>query len=395
MNRLAVLPLRPRRILLALGTLALLALSWVIAPEAHALDSGDIFVTAIQGEVEFTLNGTPRALKDGAALVLPAIVRTGKNGSVELRQGHTSIQVGPGTELHFPATEVRRGPVDRIIQPRGNVFYDVGKRNGRLLRVETPVLVGVVKGTQFNVAVLDDGAAISLFEGRLEILDASGGSVDLQAGEIAARRQGESATRVLKMSSNAPSGAAPRTSSNVRAAGSELSAGNGRDAGADADDNVSSSLLASDMNLASAGAVLVPVDPVGNTPEVPVEPAQPDVGSGAPDDGGVPPDIGAPVDSPVPPDLGAGGDGAAPSDGGAGGLPVVDTGAPPVDVGPDLGTGPDAGAEPDLGTGPDLGTDPEPVPDLDIDDGNNGHGNDDDRDDSSNPGRSGNKGREK
>jgi hypothetical protein len=371
MNRLAVLPLRPRRILLALGTLALLALSWVIAPEAHALDSGDIFVTAIQGEVEFTLNGTPRALKDGAALVLPAIVRTGKNGSVELRQGHTSIQVGPGTELHFPATEVRRGPVDRIIQPKGNVFYDVGKRNGRLLRVETPVLVGVVKGTQFNVAVLEDGAAISLFEGRLEILDASGGSVDLRAGEIAARRQGESATRVLKMSSNAPSGAAPRTSSNVRAVGGELSAGNGRDAAADADDNVSSSLLASDMNLASAGAVLVPVDPVGNTPEVPVEPAQPDVGSGAPDDGGIPPD------------------------GGTGGLPVVDTGTPPVDVGPDLGTGPDVGAEPDLGTGPDLGTDPEPVPDLDIDDGNNGHGNDDDRDDSSNPGRSGNKGREK
>jgi len=33
------------------------------------------------------------------------------------------------------------------VQPHGNAFYSVGKREKRKLRIETPYLVGVVKGT--------------------------------------------------------------------------------------------------------------------------------------------------------------------------------------------------------------------------------------------------------
>ena len=38
----------------------------------------------------------------------------------------------------------------------------------RKLRVETPYLVAVIKGTQFNVAVTGDTSTISLHEGVLE-----------------------------------------------------------------------------------------------------------------------------------------------------------------------------------------------------------------------------------
>ena len=75
---------------------------------------------------------------------------------MELQQGATTLSVGPETLLEFPALEKRGAPIDRIVQPRGNVFYNIGKREGRKLRIETPYLVGVVKGTQFNVAAQDD-----------------------------------------------------------------------------------------------------------------------------------------------------------------------------------------------------------------------------------------------
>ena len=78
------------------------------------------------------------------------------------------------------------------MQPRGNAFYDIGKREGRKLRVETPYLVGVIKGTQFNVAAQDDSTTISLFEGLLEVRASDDSAVvDLKAGEIASRRRGD------------------------------------------------------------------------------------------------------------------------------------------------------------------------------------------------------------
>src|SRR5262249_55781662 len=113
--------------------------------------------------------------------------------------------IGPDTLLEFPALEIRGGPIDRIVQPSGNVFYSVGKRAGRKLRVETPLLVGVVKGTQFNVAVQADASTISLFEGLLDIRAADDSSVvDIKAGEIAARRRGDASINVLKMDGKTP-----------------------------------------------------------------------------------------------------------------------------------------------------------------------------------------------
>jgi len=139
------------------------------SPAARALDTGDIVVASVKGEVHVAMKGTERAVRAGTVLELPATVRTGRDGAIDLKQGATSVSVGPDTLLEFPALEKAGGPIDRIVQPRGNAFYSIGKREGRKLRVETPYLVGVVKGTQFNVAARDEATTISLFEGLLEI----------------------------------------------------------------------------------------------------------------------------------------------------------------------------------------------------------------------------------
>lgn len=170
------------------------------APAAHAIDAGDIVVTSLKGEVQVTMNGGRRDVRPGTVLELPAIVSTGRDGAIDLRQGATSVSVGPDTQLEFPALEMPGGPIDRIQQPRGNAFYDVGKRGSRKLRIETPFLVAVVKGTQFNVATREDDTTIALFEGQLEIRSTDGSEVvDLVAGEIASRHRSEQDIGVIEM----------------------------------------------------------------------------------------------------------------------------------------------------------------------------------------------------
>ncbi|MEO8061836.1 MAG: FecR domain-containing protein [Pseudomonadota bacterium] len=186
------------------------------SPTALALDTGDIVVESIKGEVRVTVNGAPATLRAGGVLELPATINTGRDGAIELRQGATTISVGPETQLEFPALEKRGGPIDRIVQPRGNAFYSIGKRAGRRLRVETPYLVGVIKGTQFNVAAQNDATTISLFEGLLEVHASDESSVvDLNAGEIAARKRGDKSISVIKMDNGkaAPTPLAPASPS--------------------------------------------------------------------------------------------------------------------------------------------------------------------------------------
>ncbi len=174
------------------------------AGPAMAIDTGDITIVSLKGDVHVTMLGAERPVHVGSILELPATLRTGRDGAVGLRQGATSVDIGPDTQLEFPALAVAGGPIDRIVQPRGNAFYSVGKRPGRKLRVETPLLVGVVKGTQFNVAVQENSATFSLFEGLLEIRAADESSVvDIRAGEIASRHPGDAAIGVLKMDAKA------------------------------------------------------------------------------------------------------------------------------------------------------------------------------------------------
>jgi len=196
----------------ATGVLLAACAMLLASPAALAVDSGDIVVVSSKGEVHITVNGAARKVRAGGVLELPATLRTGRDGSVELRQGATTVGVGPETLLEFPALERPGAPIDRIVQPRGNAFYNIGKREGRKLRVETPYLVGVIKGTQFNVSAQEGVTTISLFEGLLEVRATDESDVvDLKAGEIASFKRGDKSISILKMDAGkAPtSGARP------------------------------------------------------------------------------------------------------------------------------------------------------------------------------------------
>ena len=339
----------------------------------HALASAsdaDIEIVAVKGDVRITTAGKEFTATAGATLELPSTLRTGKDGSADLRQGDTTIGIGPGTELDFPATGTPDGPVDRIVQPLGNAFYSVGPRGNRRLRVETPYLVAVIKGTQFSVAVEPDGGTISLHEGSLEILAPDlGASILLDAGEMASRHRGDEAIRVIPM----------------RESVTPASISKGAKPGAkDADGPV---VLGHDAAATKGSGAIAPIDPVedkvtldaridaddlaGVDTSTDIEVAV-DLDSGKPDttlDVGV--DLGAgPIDASLDGGVDAGLDlGAGTVD--AGVDLGVDLGVVDADVGLDAGVDASAGTV-DLGlevldTGIDVGLGSDSLIDIDVD----------------------------
>ncbi|HEY3516208.1 MAG TPA: FecR domain-containing protein, partial [Gammaproteobacteria bacterium] len=196
----------------------------VVAASSHAgsnavrdADGSRISVTAVAGDVDFTMAGAAVAVAPNATVLLPARIVTGHDGTVGLTQAGTNVSVASDTDVEIPAEAVDGNLIARLVQRRGNVFYDVAPRDLGKLRVETPLLVAVIKGTQFNVAVQPDSTTISLFEGRLEIRTPDDSDVvQLNAGEIAIRSLVDNEIRVVGMDDQRV--AAPRARAAVAAA---------------------------------------------------------------------------------------------------------------------------------------------------------------------------------
>ena len=188
----------------------------IVAASSHAgsstaRDPHDtrISVTSVAGDVDVTMAGNAVTVAPDATVLLPARIVTGRDGNIGLTQAGTNIDIASDTDVEIPAEAVDGNLVARLVQHSGNVFYDVAPRDLGKLRVETPFLVAVIKGTQFNVAVDEDGTTISLFEGSLEIRTPDDSEViELNAGEIAIRSLIDDSIRIVGM--NDERAAAPR-----------------------------------------------------------------------------------------------------------------------------------------------------------------------------------------
>jgi hypothetical protein len=159
-----------------------------------------IFVTAVGGAVSVTMAGASTPVQLDSTVDLPARIVTGDDGMLSLTQAGTNITIAADSDVEIPAEAADGQLIARLVQRRGNVFYDVAHREAGTLRVETPFLVAVIKGTQFNVAVEDGASTISLFQGRLEIDTPDGSdSVHINAGQIATRGRASNAINVIGM----------------------------------------------------------------------------------------------------------------------------------------------------------------------------------------------------
>lgn len=190
-----------RRIALVSFVIASISAGGVLAGAARTPKEPErLSVTAVAGSVSVTMAGVVTAVQPESTVSLPARIVTGDDGMLGLTQAGTNITIAADSDIEIPAEAADGRLIARLVQHRGQVFYDVAHRNVGTLRVETPFLVAVIKGTQFNVAVQESSTTISLFQGRLDIRTPdSSETIQLNAGEIAIRGNADNAIRVLGM----------------------------------------------------------------------------------------------------------------------------------------------------------------------------------------------------
>jgi uncharacterized membrane protein YgcG len=147
------------------------------------------------------------SLRPGAVVPGPATIRTGPGSSATLIRDADRIVLSASTEVQLPSID-HGDPATRIVQTKGDAFFEVGPRPGWSFSVDTPYLAVVVKGTKFGVGVSGAGTSVSVSEGRVQVDRPDGGSADVSAGETA--RSGSAPGSDISVSkSSAKSAAAP------------------------------------------------------------------------------------------------------------------------------------------------------------------------------------------
>ncbi|MEX2123281.1 MAG: FecR family protein [Woeseia sp.] len=234
----------------------------ITAVRAQAQDVTDkladgLIVEETDGAVKIKLDNQWQSPNTGMVVGLPATVSTGADGAIKLRQGATIISIAANTAVELFEGPEPGSPLQRVVQNQGSAFYDIAPRGSNKLRVETPYLVAVIKGTQFNVTVASETSTVALFEGRLQIEAPDiGDVVDLHEGQIAKRHRDDAGITVLSMQDSEPvsrSDAAPE---------SDLTDGDDRQNASNAGN--SDSIAIDDSNVLNGDDVVVRVDGADN-----------------------------------------------------------------------------------------------------------------------------------
>ena len=134
--------------------------------EAHATE---VTVVSSRGSVSVTQDDHLVPVRASAHLTLPAQIRTGSDGVIDLKDNGSLVHIGPNSTVAIPDSGSSGGLVDRYLQSAGSALYNIQGRHGRPMSVETPYLVSVVKGTVFTVSVEEGATSVTLMEGSLDV----------------------------------------------------------------------------------------------------------------------------------------------------------------------------------------------------------------------------------
>ena len=119
----------------------------------------------------------------GQIIPLGWTVATMGNSRALLVREAESMAVGPNTRM----VVLSQGEYTLIVQQEGDIEFTVSPRQEGTFSVETPVLAAVVKGTVFTVSVDNEGAAIEVDRGAVEV-------TAIEIGEVATLGVGQQAS---------------------------------------------------------------------------------------------------------------------------------------------------------------------------------------------------------
>ena len=151
--------------------------------------SSDWKSVSVSGRVETRPEVAPvdlwRPVLRGEALVPRTQVRTLERGQATFTRHGDVILMDAASEVLLPEEALDAGTT--VLQKSGNVIYKVAPLGtGRRFEVKTAFLVAGVKGTRFTVQISEEGAAVSVLEGIVEVRSLLTGEVqDVTAGQIA------------------------------------------------------------------------------------------------------------------------------------------------------------------------------------------------------------------
>lgn len=149
--------------------LPLVATSAVLGLWCQQASATEITVVSSRGSVSVTQADHLVPVTASAHLTLPAQIRTGPDGMIDLRDKGSLVHIGPNSTVAIPDSGPSGGLVDRYLQSAGSALYNIQGRHGRPMSVETPYLVSVVKGTVFTVSVEENATSVTLMEGSLDV----------------------------------------------------------------------------------------------------------------------------------------------------------------------------------------------------------------------------------
>ncbi len=174
--------------------LLLLIVVFIFLSHSLAIVQRVAVVDSLTGSAEVVKNGEgpPVGLKVGQLVHAGDVIRTGADGSVELRwarwAGGMRIKVGPNTTFTVKRSVVNRSSKDaesRLRVDAGTIWVRIRKAlTGKSkFEVETPTAVAAVRGTTFSVTVERDGTSqVTVWKGAVEVAGAKGGAVVVSGG---------------------------------------------------------------------------------------------------------------------------------------------------------------------------------------------------------------------
>jgi hypothetical protein len=154
----------------------------------------------------------------GMTLPSSSWVNTGRGGRLVVKRGKEFIQFKPNTMAAI-AKRDRAGKKTLIRQKFGELLLDVETRKRKHLKVETPFLAAVVKGTRFSVKVGKKSAKLSVERGVVEVTDERNGlKADIRTKQsVKVINRVTTTMRVLGPGPKAPIAIVKRSEPKVRA----------------------------------------------------------------------------------------------------------------------------------------------------------------------------------
>ncbi|QTD54447.1 FecR family protein [Parasphingorhabdus cellanae] len=135
-------------------------------------------VSEISGNVTIARNGVVKIAQRQTKLAAGDVIKTGPKGRAVLLRGGEYLVVSPASHIEI-AEPAKSGKVTQIIEYLGNVLFRIDKKETPHFGVKTPYMAAVVKGTTFSVSVSPEGTAVQVTEGAVEVSTLDGGASQL------------------------------------------------------------------------------------------------------------------------------------------------------------------------------------------------------------------------